>query len=216
MKNPEDLYLTKLFYMAYLFFNEQLFDGELRIVFIQIRKRRTNRILGTYYVSPTINSHHIININKKFVYDASLITLVHEMTHHWRETCCRKKTSRHHDKQFKDKMKSFGFVMPEQIPVATGKFHVAQCQFFEDIRKIACHKASLVLSGIFICPQCGATMVTHMDTAPVCPACHRGMALCDLGLEHLATDAALDAKDYGFAAYCRHFLARYKSSVRSG
>lgn len=210
----EDLYLTKLFYMAFLFFNRQLFDSELGMLFLQIRRRRTNRILGTYFVQPTINDHNVIHINKKFVYRASLITLVHEMTHHWRHNCAHKVTRIHHDKYFKEKMRSFGFVMPQEIPLANGSFYLAQNAFLHILGDIACHKAPVVIFGEFVCQRCGNHVLAGMDQRPQCAVCHLAMPLYSLTLEAQPTKTALAADEYGFAAFCGQFLARYTCPVR--
>lgn len=212
MQKHEDLYLTKLFYMAYLHFNQRLFNNELGVLFLQIRKRRTDRILGSYYAQPMINAHNMININKKFVYHDSLITLVHEMTHHWQNTSAHARI--HHDKRFKEKMKSFGFVLPEEVPLANGPFFIAQNAFLHILGEIACHRASAGIWGVFACPSCGSRVLAGTGQRPSCAACHLPMPLYDLTLASKPADTALTADDHAFAVFCGQFLARYTCSVR--
>lgn len=109
--------------LAYDFFNEHLFDGELPGAMITLQ--RHGRSMGYFSSERFVNRQHQIGdeiaMNPVFFatrpIEDTLSTLVHEMCHQLRERMGEKPARRcYHDRAFADKMKSIGL-----NPSSTGR-----------------------------------------------------------------------------------------------
>lgn len=106
---------------AYDFFNERLFDGELKGCLITLN--RTGRSFGHFSPQSFVNRSHditdLINLNPALFssrpVEDVLSTLAHEMCHQWREYDGEPPRKSYHDKKWSARMLSIGLQ-----PSATG------------------------------------------------------------------------------------------------
>lgn len=122
-KPTQELYQT--LEIAFDFFNQHLFDGELPPVLFTVQRKQ--KCMGYFsperWASPDGKNCHELAINPAYVSNNALIdvmqTLVHEMAHEWQH--CFGKTSRngYHNKQWSDKMISIG-LMPSETGMPGG------------------------------------------------------------------------------------------------
>lgn len=121
---------------AFNFYNENLFENKLDPVFFTVRsgetKDKTTRILGYYWKKVFAHKDNPISeiaLNINAFSDRSLLdilsTLVHEMTHQWRDEVSTEPPSKHeidggHDDIWANKMMQIGLI-PSNTGIPGGK-----------------------------------------------------------------------------------------------